>query len=558
MKYLKNNLPLISIIVIAVAFRFVNLANIPVGFNDDEAAFGYNAYSLIKTGRDEWGGLLPFPVFESFGDWKLVGYLYLTVASEFLFGISEFATRFPSALIGVLAVFSTYLLSKQLFNKSIALLSALLLAISPWHIIASRNAFESDLLVFFITISTYFFLRGLSGKKFFTLAVLGFVLSFYIYRSAWTFIPLFLASLFYLYRKNLKLPKLFIFQTLVIGIVMLLPLVPTVFTFKGQSRFLQESFTFGVQKAGIINQVNSQYSSCQRKLPSFYCRFIYNRYIFYFSHYLNNYFSNLSPETYNVNANPTGYQSAPQRSFFYTFELPLFGAGLLFLILKKHKAINALIIWLLIVPLGPSLTTVGNPGRLNIIMPVPQIIEAFGLISLLSLAKQSLLRMIVITSFIMIIMFSLVRLTADMLYYYPKVSSRFQRYGYKQLFNYLQSQKDSYSQIAVSRRTDDAKQYIHYLFYEKINPSLFFDPNYTFRYRGEDGWQVVERIGNFEFYPSTPGTNNLPPKSLLAVGEKEVSFPSKPIFTVDDLNGDRLFEVYDIDQVKASINFRGL
>ena len=65
MKYLKNNLPLISIIVIAVIFRFVNLANIPIGFNDDEAAFGYNAYSILKTGKDEWGRFLPFPVFQT-------------------------------------------------------------------------------------------------------------------------------------------------------------------------------------------------------------------------------------------------------------------------------------------------------------------------------------------------------------------------------------------------------------------------------------------------------------------------------------------------------------
>src|SRR3990167_9704477 len=160
MKYLKNNLPLISIIVIAVIFCFVNLANVPVGFNDDEAAFGYNAYSILKTGKDEWGRFLPFPVFESFGDWKLIGYLYPVVVSQAMFGENEFATRLPSAIFGVLTVFSTYLLTKKLFEKSflrftiydlrftVAPLAALLLAISPWHIAASRNAFESDILIF--------------------------------------------------------------------------------------------------------------------------------------------------------------------------------------------------------------------------------------------------------------------------------------------------------------------------------------------------------------------------------------------------------------------------
>jgi len=95
MKYLKNNLIIISIITVAILLRFINLASIPVGFNDDEAAFGYNAYSILKTGMDEWGRFLPFPAFESFGDWKLVVYLYLTAISQFFFGMNEFATRFP-------------------------------------------------------------------------------------------------------------------------------------------------------------------------------------------------------------------------------------------------------------------------------------------------------------------------------------------------------------------------------------------------------------------------------------------------------------------------------
>ena len=117
MKLIKKNIFLILIIFLAVILRFINLSSIPIGFNDDEAAFGYNAYSILKTGRDEWGRLLPFPVFESFGDWKLVGYLYLAVISQAILGVNEFATRLPSAIFGVLAVWATYLLTKELFRN---------------------------------------------------------------------------------------------------------------------------------------------------------------------------------------------------------------------------------------------------------------------------------------------------------------------------------------------------------------------------------------------------------------------------------------------------------
>ncbi len=105
----------------ALILRFMALTTIPIGFNDDEAAFGYNAYSVLKTGHDEWGKYFPFPVFESFGDWKLVFYLYLVSLSQFLLGVTVFATRFPSALFGVLAVFATYLLTKEFFEKKLLL-----------------------------------------------------------------------------------------------------------------------------------------------------------------------------------------------------------------------------------------------------------------------------------------------------------------------------------------------------------------------------------------------------------------------------------------------------
>ena len=48
MKFIKRNIFLILIILIATALRLIELSSIPIGFNDDEAAFGYNAYSIIK------------------------------------------------------------------------------------------------------------------------------------------------------------------------------------------------------------------------------------------------------------------------------------------------------------------------------------------------------------------------------------------------------------------------------------------------------------------------------------------------------------------------------
>ena len=132
----------------------------------------------------------------------------------------------------------------------------------------------------------------------------------------------------------------------------------------------------------------------------------------------------------------------------------------------------------------------------------------------------------------------------------PYFNSRYERYGYKQLFNYLDSQR-VYDQIVISNKIDGSHQYIHYLYFGKINPTYY--SNNVKRTRFADGWINLEYIGNYKFTNSAAGIELIPKKSLLVVGENEVSFTVGPIFVIDDLRGDRLFEVYDVDQVKKSL-----
>ena len=65
----KNKFTLILILVIAVLLRFWQINTLP-SLNPDEAALGYNAYSLLKTGKDEHGISWPLH-FKSFSDYKV-------------------------------------------------------------------------------------------------------------------------------------------------------------------------------------------------------------------------------------------------------------------------------------------------------------------------------------------------------------------------------------------------------------------------------------------------------------------------------------------------------
>ncbi|MEK9146638.1 MAG: glycosyltransferase family 39 protein [Patescibacteria group bacterium] len=551
MKFLRTNGPLILIIILAALVRIIKLSTIPIGFNDDEAAFGYNAYSILKYGFDEWGRTLPFPTFESFGDWKLVFYLYLTVISQFIFGANEFATRFPSAVFGVLTVAATYFLAKQLFDKRVALVSALFLAISPWHIVASRNAFESDLLSFFIATGTFFFLKATKEKKFLYVATILFSICFYIYRSSWLFVPIFLAVIFYLFRADFIKSKDIILKNFIILVIIVLPLAPTVLTFKGQSRFLQESFVTGVTRIGITNEVNERRGICKHNFPSFICSIAYNKYIFFTKSYVANYLKNLSYETFFENSSPTGFQSFMKRSAFYLFELPLIAAGIIFLFKTKSPATKILIPWILLAPIGAATAGIGNYGRINLIMPAGQIIAAFGLVSVATFVKNTNIQRLITLFMCLVISYSFVKLIIDIFYIEPYYTSRYQRYGYKELFGYLTS-RDDYNQFIISRKIDNSHQYIQYLFTQKIDPK-FLRINAK-RIREKDGWVVFQSLGKFTFVPSIPEIELLPEKSLLVIGEKEASYPVGPVHVFKYLNGDIGFEIYDIDQIKAKIN----
>lgn len=82
-----------------------------------------------------------------------------------IFGQSEFSVRFPSLIFGVLSIFMIYKLGKALFNQEIGLLSALILAISPFHIHYSQEARPYSLLMLLSLISTYYFVRFIKSNN---------------------------------------------------------------------------------------------------------------------------------------------------------------------------------------------------------------------------------------------------------------------------------------------------------------------------------------------------------------------------------------------------------
>src|SRR5689334_10972459 len=175
---------LILIIALAAVLRLWKLGSIPPGLTPDEASLGYNAYSILKTGRDEYGKFMPI-IFKSFGDYKPGLYVYTSVPFVAIFGLNEWSVRLPSAIAGLISVYLIYLIVSQLFPeyKYLGKISAITAGVNPWLIYLSRGAWEANLSLTLTLLGIYFFIRSFRRKEFLYLSSISFALTLLTYQG---------------------------------------------------------------------------------------------------------------------------------------------------------------------------------------------------------------------------------------------------------------------------------------------------------------------------------------------------------------------------------------
>ena len=95
---------------------------------------------------------------------KPVFLYWLMDQSYRLFGVGEFAARFPSALFGVGLILITYLFLLHQRDRTVALFGALMLLLNLEILGLGRMALTDSVLIFFTTASLYGFWLGLHGE----------------------------------------------------------------------------------------------------------------------------------------------------------------------------------------------------------------------------------------------------------------------------------------------------------------------------------------------------------------------------------------------------------
>lgn len=119
------------ILSLSLLIRLFHLTQTPEGFDQTEAAFGYNSYSVLKSGRDEYGKFLPL-VLVSVGDYKLAGYMYWQIPFIAAFGLSEYTSRLSAVAAGMISLSVIYFIVHRLSkSRKIALMTFFFTGIAP-------------------------------------------------------------------------------------------------------------------------------------------------------------------------------------------------------------------------------------------------------------------------------------------------------------------------------------------------------------------------------------------------------------------------------------------
>ncbi|MEK7112999.1 MAG: glycosyltransferase family 39 protein [Patescibacteria group bacterium] len=489
-----RNWLLIGVLALAAFLRLWNLASVPPHLTADEAALGYNAYSILKTGRDEYGQSFPV-IFKSFGDYKPGLYVYLTVPSVAVFGLNEFAVRFPSALAGVFVVYLVYLVSSLLFKeKRISLISAFVMAITPWGIYFSRGAWEVNLSLSLTLAGIYFFLKSLEKEKYLYLSALFFSLTLIAYQGAKLSTGIVLLILVFLYWKKLiRFEKRNLATALIVGLVISSPILLSLF--KGQTGRLTVFSIFSYPRPREYTQAFLDEGGEKFNTLTYYL--FHSETLNFKRGILGRWFNHFSGRFLFFEGDwPNPRHSAPYQGMLLLSDLALLIVGFLTLIRKGLNKETAFVwLWLILAPMPAALSrdAVHAVRAMNMVVPLVFFL-AFGFNAIINQRRK-----ILKYSFFGVYILAFIYFLDAYFVHVPKHNSKYWEYGYKQIVETVTGVQKNYKRVKIQQSF--AQPYIYFLFHQKYDPAKYQKQASLkeSEYKGDVGY--VTKLGNIEFAP---------------------------------------------------------
>ncbi len=445
------------ILIFGIFVYFFKLNEIPNGFYIDEALPGYNAYSILKTARDDYGKFMPL-VFRFVGSYNPPLYTYLTALSIDKFGLNIFSVRFFASLAGLLSIFPFVgiLISSKIINRKISiLLGAFLFMISPWLILHSRIGYEVSLGFFLFVSGIYFAWIGLKSQKYFIPGIVFLSLSTYAAFPERFAVPIFLILFSFIFRKQIfsTKNKKYLYIALAVGLVSQIPNLWLLTT----PAFFPKSNLF---YSNIILSLAAKSNHFLPNLISIPIAFVREFSSLYFTYF--------SPKSLFFGGDPDLQRSIPELSTFYFWEIIPYVIGIYFAIkMRKKEFVKFLALLLLITPIPAALT--GDPfsthRAIMLLFPIG-ILITIGIDQIMSKANK----FVIIPIFIFAFILSLVLFWRSYLVLMPHERAINWGYGVEQLAQIIKNNPEKHFVIDTSRTKPT---YINLAFFMKIDPAEF-------------------------------------------------------------------------------------
>jgi hypothetical protein len=526
----------------------VRLDAVPPGINQDEATHAYDAYCLLKTGKDHGGEAWPIFVHGNGArERRSAPYMYLLIPFQALLGISPFSSRLPGALLGTLTVGLLHWVVRPLWGVRAGMWSAALLAVSPWHIHLSRLAFEISICPFLLTLAVFLFERGVlssSGEGAFistgrvaNIAASGCVLGLasWTYHSMRLFVPLLLVGGLLLFfgdvreferRKGGRLGIAGFVAGLLIGVSPFLwACVKT-----PQIAWGRAGAEFVLNRAASIGEAGGISAR--------------------------SYALQLSPSFLFISGDPSPIQSLPGHGQLYWICAPLLLLGLARVVRRRRlePAGRFLLYWLIVAPIPAALTHLdaGHSLRAATALPAYQVLSGLGADLAIAWAanRGKAGTRIAATAIAAALASSAARFGHLFFGAYPVNAARDFHQEFRPVVEEIERRKAEYDLVLLTSR-DCGQNGRLYLFWSGLAPEEYFaQPRNV--WNGPE-WDVILQVGNVFFVqyesleqliPQLPADMRRP--HVLVAERPGVPVPGTVLKRFDRPDGTAAMVLYDL------------
>lgn len=482
---------LLMILLLGSFLRIYKISEVPAGFSQDEAATGYDAYSLIRTGRDHHGALWPI-TFQTFNEWDIHSFVYQLIPLVYLSGLNKYSLRITVAIISIFTSVLIYLFSKEFTGSvKVSLLSSLIFSVSVFSIFSSRWATPPNTAAFFMTLNLFLFYSGINrpGRRRLIWIFAGFAIGFslYSYASLEGFLPIWLTALVILIFKKRTVSKIKITDLLILCTISLVIYFP----------LLKEH----LQNPATLTRINMTTITGQDQNP--------------FAKIAANYLSILLPFHLFIQGDGNPSHAIPGFGFELLFPGIFYCLGMYLLFFNKKMLlrrfpglddikIESIKLFVLLSPLFPSLfLPIANLQRITFYIPVMILITCLGIdhsiLILHNLFHQKPRKSIFFGVLFFIIIYMVQFGYWIKCYFGPEYQAVAELYfqgGMEDLISYTKSLESDYKAIVIDDFLN--QPYIYILFFTKVNPSTLNYSDFK-EYDPVSKWLRVKKFKNYYF-----------------------------------------------------------